>query len=82
MDKIVKIVENIGLITMTILAAGILIVVLVTFGLSSVPGLFQLCAGTLAAGWLTLFALANIPENDEKKEHPNKTIARAHQSHY
>lgn len=65
-NKIVKIVKNIGLITMTILAAEILIVVLVTFGLSSVPGLFQLQAGTLAAGWLTLFALANIPENDKK----------------
>lgn len=80
-NKIVKIVKNIGLITMTILAAEILIVVLVTFGLSSVPGLFQLQAGTLAAGWLTLFALANM-EIDEKKERPSKTITRTHQSHY
>lgn len=61
-DKIVKIVENIGLITMTILAAGILIVVLVTFGLSETPGLFQLATGTLATAWITLFALANWKE--------------------
>lgn len=60
--KYVKIVENIGLITMTILAAGILIVVLVTFGLSETPGLFQLATGTLATAWITLFTLANWKE--------------------
>ena len=62
MDKFIKIVENIGLITMTILAVGILIVVLVTFGLSKTPGLFQLATGTLATAWITLFALANWKE--------------------
>ena len=82
MHRILKQMENIGLVAMTGLAIVILATVLITFGLSSVPGLFQLCAGTLAAGWITLFALANIPENDEKKERPNKTIARTHQSHY
>lgn len=61
--KIVKNVENIGLITMTILAVGILIVVLVTFGLSKTPGLFQLATGTLATAWITLFAIANIKED-------------------
>lgn len=60
--NLVKIVENIGLITMTILAVGILIVVLVTFGLSKTPGLFQLATGTLATAWITLFALANWKE--------------------
>lgn len=61
--NLVKIVENIGLITMTILAVGILIVVLVTFGLSKTPGLFQLATGTLATAWITLFAIANIKED-------------------
>lgn len=61
--NLVKIVENIGLITMTILAAGILIAVLVTFGLSDVPGLFQLATGTLATAWIILFTLANIKED-------------------
>lgn len=62
-NKIVKIAENIGLITMTILAAAILIAVLVTFGVSETPGLFQLATGTLATAWITLFALANIKED-------------------
>ena len=61
--KIVKNAENIGLITMTILAAAILIAVLVTFGLSDVPGLFQLATGTLATAWITLFVTANIKED-------------------
>lgn len=69
--KIVKNVENIGLITMTILAAAILIAVLVTFGVSETPGLFQLATGTLATAWITLFAMANIKEdrneNDKSK---------------
>ncbi len=82
MHRIAKQMKNIGLVAMTGLAVVILATVLITFGLSSVSGLFQLYTGTLAAGWLTLFTLANIPENDEKKERPNKTIARAHQSHY
>ena len=47
---------------MTILAAAILIAVLVTFGVSETPGLFQLATGTLATAWITLFALANIKE--------------------
>lgn len=65
---------------MTGLAVVILATVLITFGLSSVPGLFQLYAGTLAAGWLTLFALANM-EIDEKKGVPQtKPIAGTHQS--
>lgn len=81
MHRILKQMENIGLVAMTGLAIVILATVLITFGLSSVPGLFQLYAGTLAAGWLTLFALANM-EIDEKKERPSKTIARTHQSHY
>lgn len=81
MHRIAKQMENIGLVAMTGLAIVILATVLITFGLSSVPGMFQLYAGTLAAGWLTLFALANM-EIDEKKERPSKTIARTHQSHY
>lgn len=81
MHRIAKQMKNIGLVAMTGLAAVILATVLVTFGLSSVPGLFQLYAGTLAAGWLTLFALANM-EIDEKKERPSKTIARTHHNHY
>lgn len=81
MHRILKQMENIGLVAMTGLAIVILATVLITFGLSSVPGMFQLYAGTLAAGWLTLFALANM-EIDEKKERPSKTIARTHQSHY
>lgn len=81
MHRILKQMENIGLVAMTGLAIVILATVLITFGLSSVPGLFQLYAGTLAAGWLTLFALANM-EIDEKKERPSKTIARTHHSHY
>ena len=81
MHRILKQMENIGLVAMTGLAIVILATVLITFGLSSVPGLFQLYAGTLAAGWLTLFALANM-EIDEKKECPSKTIARTHHSHY
>ena len=79
MHRIAKQMKNIGLVAMTGLAAVILATVLVTFGLSSVPGLFQLYAGTLAAGWLTLFALANM-EIDEKKERPSKTITRTHQN--
>lgn len=86
MHRIAKQMKNIGVVAMTGLAIVILAIVLVTFGLSSVPGLFQLYAGTVAAGWLVLFALANILEIDEKidekKECPNKTIARTHQSHY
>lgn len=82
MHRILKQMKNIGVVVMTGLAIVILAIVLITFGLSSVPGLFQLYAGTLAAGWLTLFVLANILEIDEKKECPNKTIARTHQSHY
>lgn len=70
-NKIVKIVENIGLITMTILAAGILIVVLVTFGVSETPGLFQLATGTLATAWITLFTMANIKE-DRNENDKNK----------
>ncbi len=80
MHRIAKQMKNIGLVAMTGLAIVILATVLITFGLSSVPGLFQLYAGTLAVGWLTLFALANM-EIDEKKERPSKTIARTHQSH-
>ena len=58
-NKIVKNVKNIGLVIITGLAAGILMIVIGTFGLSDVPGLFQLAAGTLSAAWITLFALAN-----------------------
>lgn len=74
MHRILKQMKNIGLVAMTGLAIVILVTVLVTFGLSSVPGLFQLQAGTLAAGWLTLFALANIPKNDEKRSAPTKQL--------
>lgn len=63
-----KIVKNIGLITMTILAVGILIAVLVTFGLSDVPGLFQLATGTLATAWITLFVIANIKEDRDEND--------------
>lgn len=59
MKKYVKIVENIGLMIVTGLAAGVLMVVIGTFGVSDVPGLFQLAAGTLSVAWITLFALAN-----------------------
>lgn len=69
--KIVKNVENIGLITMTILAAAILIEVLVTFGVSETPGLFQLATGTLATVWITLFTMANIKE-DRNENDKNK----------
>ena len=71
MDKFIKIAENIGLITMTILAAAILIAVLVTFGVSETPGLFQLATGTLATAWITLFAMANIKE-DRNENDKNK----------
>lgn len=63
-----KIVKNIGLITMTILAAAILIAVLVTFGVSETPGLFQLATGTLATAWITLFAMANIKEDRNEND--------------
>lgn len=69
--KIVKNVENIGLITMTILAAAILIAVLVTFGVSETSGLFQLATGTLATAWITLFTMANIKE-DRNENDKNK----------
>ena len=77
MHRIAKQMENIGLVAMTGLAIVILATVLITFGLSSVPGLFQLYAGTLAAGWLTLFALANM-EIDEKKECPKQNLLQGH----
>ena len=85
MHRILKQMKNIGLVAMTGLAVVILATVLITFGLSSVPGLFQLYTGTLAAGWRTLFLLANILEIDEKKGVPQtKPIAGTHQSqnHY
>ena len=50
MHRIAKQMKNIGLVAMTGLAIVILATVLITFGLSSVPGLFQLYTGTLAAG--------------------------------
>ena len=73
MHRILKQMENIGLVAMTGLAIVILATVLITFGLSSVPGLFQLYAGTLAVGWLTLFALANM-EIDKKRSAPAKQL--------
>lgn len=82
MDKFVKKAKNFGLITMTCLAAWILLKVLGTIGLPGTNGMLLLEAGTLATAWITLFALANILEIDEKKERPSKTIARTHQSHY
>ena len=83
MHQILKQMKNIGLVAMTGIAIAILATVLITFGLSSVPGLFQLYAGTLAAGWLTLLASANILEIDEKKGVPQtKSIAGTHQNHY
>lgn len=63
MKKHVKIVENIGLMVVTGLAAGVLMVVIGTFGISDVPGLFQLAAGTLSVAWITLFVLANWKES-------------------
>ena len=82
MDKFVKKAKNFGLITITCLAAWILLKVLGTIGLPGTNGMLLLEAGTLATAWITLFALANILEIDEKKERPSKTIARTHQSHY
>ena len=78
MHRIAKQTKNIGLVAMTGIAIVILATVLITFGLSSVPGLFQLYAGTLAAGWLTLFASANILEIDEKKECPKQNLLQGH----
>ena len=78
MHRIAKQMKNIGLVAMTGLAIVILAIVLITFGLSSVPGLFQLFAGTLAAGWLALFALANILEIDEKRSAPKQNLLQGH----
>lgn len=71
--------ENLCLAIVTGLAILVLIMVLGTFGLSSVPGLFQLASGTLAAGWIVMFALANVKEdcsNDIKKESTYKTYRK------
>lgn len=72
MKKYVKIVENIGLMATTGLAAGVLMVVIGTFGLSDVPGIFQLAAGTLSVAWITMFLLANWKEEGEVKDVHNR----------
>ncbi len=63
MDKFVKKAKNFGLITITCLAAWILLKVLGTIGLPGTNGMLLLEAGTLATAWITLFTLANIKED-------------------
>ncbi len=63
MDKFVKKAKNFGLITITGLAAWMLLKVLGTIGLPGTNGMLLLEAGTLATAWITLFALANIKED-------------------
>lgn len=63
MDKFVKKAKNFGLITITCLAAWILLKVLGTIGLPGTNGILLLEAGTLAIAWITLFTLANIKED-------------------
>lgn len=60
--RLVEKAENLCLRIITGLAIVILMIVTGTFGISDVPGLFQLAVGTLAAAWITVFALANIEE--------------------
>ena len=63
MDKFVKKAKNFGLITITCLAAWMLLKVLGTIGLPGTNGMLLLEAGTLATAWITLFALDNIKED-------------------
>lgn len=51
--------KNIGLMIITGLAIGILGGVLVTFGLSRIPGLVQAAAGAVSLEWLAIFGVAN-----------------------